>query len=98
MITTREIPEKIKALEPFKCYAVMGLMGLRCVGVKKQNFNYVVYSYLTPILELTSKGELVFFNNLYYSKTTSEIQNVIAEMFKLPQHRNKKVYLKKDLK
>lgn len=44
---------------------------------------YVVYSYSTVILRLNSAGEVMYFDNGYYSRTTSKLQNKIRQAFNL---------------
>lgn len=44
---------------------------------------YIVYSYQTIILRLNSAGEVEYFDNGYYSRTTSRLQNKICQAFKL---------------
>ena len=44
---------------------------------------YLVYSYQTIILRLNSAGEVEYFDNGYYSKTTSRLQNKIKQAFNL---------------
>lgn len=44
---------------------------------------YLVYSYQTIILRLNSAGEVEYFDDGYYSKTTSRLQNKIKQAFNL---------------
>lgn len=44
---------------------------------------YIVYSYQTIILRLNSAGEVEYFDNGYYSRTTSRLQNKIKQAFNL---------------
>lgn len=44
---------------------------------------YLVYSYNTIILRVNSAGEVEYFDDGYYSHTTSRLQNKIRKAFKL---------------
>lgn len=44
---------------------------------------YIVYSYQTVILRLNSAGEVEYFDDGYYSRTTSKLQNRIKQVFSL---------------
>lgn len=44
---------------------------------------YIVYSYQTIILRVNSAGEVEYFDNGYYSRTTSRLQNKIRKAFHL---------------
>ena len=43
---------------------------------------YVVYSYQTIILKVSAKND-IYFDNKYYSRTTSKLQNRIKQAFNL---------------
>lgn len=45
------------------------------------NGNYEVYSYNTLIFKI--EGARLYFNNKYYSKTTSKLQNILIDTFGL---------------
>jgi len=90
MITNNEIAEYIKDLIPFKANSI--------VGFYNQKGIYTIWSYQTPILEMKSDKTLIFFNNLYYSPTTSKTQNIICNMLNLPRKRGKKIYNENSLK
>ena len=42
---------------------------------------YVVYSYDTPILRANRHGEPTYFDNRYFSRTTSRLQGIIRRAF-----------------
>lgn len=42
---------------------------------------YVVLSYATIILECNRHGEPVYFDNAYYSQTTSRLQGIVRRAF-----------------
>lgn len=44
--------------------------------------NYTVYSYQTIILKVYTSGK-IYFDNKFYSSTTSKLQNKIKRVFKL---------------
>lgn len=51
-----------------------------CLNEKRE---YIVYSYQTIILRLNSAGEVEYFDDGYYSRTTSRLQNRIKQAFNL---------------
>ena len=65
-------------LLPFEKGSVVGSIGYR---------NYYVYVGNILILELDEKGLVVWFNNDYYSETTSKIQNIVCKLLNLPKKR-----------
>lgn len=44
------------------------------------NNSYVVYSYQTIILKVSAKND-IYFDDKYYSRTTSKLQNKIKQAF-----------------
>lgn len=44
---------------------------------------YVVYSYQTVILTVKEDGTIIYFDEAFYSATTSKLQNKIREAFHL---------------
>lgn len=93
MITNNEIAKHIENLIPFRAFSVVGFFN--------KDGSYNVWSYQTAILEVrqdSKKKEIVFFNNLYYSPTTSNIQNIICDLLKLPRQRGKQIFSQADLK
>lgn len=67
------IPELIRGEVPFKGNSV---------SAHKVGTEYVVKSYYTTILR-TRNGQVVEFNNEYYSRTTSRLQRIIKYIYKL---------------
>jgi hypothetical protein len=49
------------------------------VTAKREIDGYKVYSYSTLIYSVTNTGE-IYFNNNYYSVTTSKLQNIICRL------------------
>lgn len=90
MINNPQIAEHIENLIPFRAFSVAGFFN--------QSGTFSVWSYATAILEVKPDKELIFFNNLYYSPTTSKVQNIICELLELPHRRNKRIYSQGDLK
>ena len=75
MITQREIEYHLVHKKPFQASNIFA-----CLNEKSE---YIVYSYQTIILRLNSAGEVEYFDDGYYSKTTSRLQNKIRQAFKL---------------
>lgn len=85
-VTNSEREAMIRGIRPFICNASMGVID--------DEGNYLVYSYNTLIFkyEGDNNGKRYYFNNNYYSKTTSRLQNDIKEAFSLDECVEKKVY------
>lgn len=75
MITQKEVTSFLASKKPFQASNVFA-----CLTEKAE---YIVYSYQTIILRLNSAGEVEYFDNGYYSRTTSKLQNKIRQAFKL---------------
>ena len=54
---------------------------------------YIIKSYETVILDLNTKTGELLFNNCYYSRTTSKIQNMIKVAFNLINSKERKCFL-----
>ena len=52
---------------------------------------YEVWSYNKVILKMIDH-KIAYFDNTYYSRTTSRIQNIIKRMYALPKERKKYVF------
>lgn len=75
MINQKQIIKYLQANKPFQASNIFA-----CLTEKSE---YVVYSYSTIILRLNSAGEVEYFDNGYYSRTTSKLQNKIKQVFSL---------------
>ena len=74
--TYRDIPRLLEARQEFDVNSVKAFWNVN-------TNNYEVYSYNTRIF-LQSRGRvLTEFNNKYYSVTTSKLQNMLIDVFKL---------------
>lgn len=79
----REMTRKLERLQDIRGCSVTA---------KQIDKSYIVISYNTPILNLcTTTGEIIF-NNIYYSPTTSRIQNTIKGAFNLSDCKERLVY------
>ena len=75
MITQKQVASYLASKKPFQASNIFA-----CLTEKSE---YVVYSYQTIILRLNSAGEVEYFDDGYYSKTTSRLKNKIRQAFKL---------------
>ena len=75
MINQKEVSSYLARKKPFQASNIFA-----CLTEKSE---YIVYSYQTIILRLNSAGEVEYFDDGYYSKTTSRLQNKIRQAFKL---------------
>lgn len=75
MITQKQVANYLASKKPFQASNIFA-----CLTEKAE---YIVYSYQTIILRLNSAGEVEYFDNGYYSRTTSKLQNKIRQAFKL---------------
>jgi hypothetical protein len=83
MTTYKEIPTKIRYFEDFKGSSVSAIL-------IAQN-TYKVYSYDTLIFEYNyDKSEVKYFDNGYYSNTTSKLQNILIDVFNLNNGKKKR--------
>ena len=75
MITQKQVADFLTNKQPFQASNVFA-----CLTEKAE---YVVYSYQTIILRVNSAGEVEYFDNGYYSRTTSKLQNKIKQAFNI---------------
>lgn len=75
MITQKQVISFLQDKEPFQASNIFA-----CLTEKGE---YIVYSCQTIILRLNSAGEVEYFDDGYYSKTTSRLQNKIKQAFNL---------------
>ena len=75
MINQRQVASYLASKKPFQASNIFA-----CLTEKSE---YIVYSYQTIILRLNSAGEVEYFDDGYYSKTTSRLQNKLRQAFKL---------------
>ena len=75
MIKQTDVSSYLASKKPFQASNIFA-----CLNEKSE---YIVYSYQTIILRLNSAGEVEYFDDGYYSKTTSRLQNKIRQAFKL---------------
>lgn len=75
MVKQNDIIKYLTNKKPFQASNVFA-----CLNEK---YEYIVYSYQTVILRLNSAGEVEYFNDGYYSRTTSKLQNKIKQAFSL---------------
>lgn len=75
MVKQNDIIKYLTNKKPFQASNIFA-----CLTEKGE---YIVYSYQTIILRLNSAGEVEYFDNGYYSHTTSKLQNKIRKAFHL---------------
>ena len=75
MIKQTDVASYLASKKPFQASNIFACL--------TENSEYIVYSYQTVILRLNSAGEVEYFDDGYYSKTTSRLQNKIRQAFKL---------------
>ena len=75
MIKQTDVSSYLASKKPFQASNIFA-----CLNEKSE---YIVYSYQTIILRLNSAGGVEYFDDGYYSKTTSRLQNKIRQAFKL---------------
>ena len=75
MIKQTDVTSYLVNKKPFQASNIFA-----CLNEKSE---YIVYSYQTIILRLNSAGEVEYFDDGYYSRTTSRLQNKIREAFHL---------------
>ena len=74
-LTYKEIPSAIRNLETFKGNSIEALNNTE---------TYKVWSYDTLILKYNKVNkEVEYFDNGYYSTTTSKLQNILIDIFNL---------------
>lgn len=69
----------IRKQEPFKKGSIIGYIN--------QIYNYCISVSKILILQLTKSGLVVWFDNRYYSKITSKVQDIICKMVGLTKNR-----------
>ena len=78
----KQIPEAIRNFETFKGNSVEGLDNIE---------TYKVWSYNTLIFKYNKvDNEVEYFDNSYYSTTTSKIQNILIDIFNLNNGKKKR--------
>ena len=75
MITQKQVAGYLTNKQPFQTSNIFA-----CLTEKSE---YIVYSYQTIILRLNSAGEVEYFDDGYYSRTTSKLQKKVKEAFHL---------------
>ena len=75
MINQKQVSSYLASKKPFQASNIFA-----CLNEKSE---YIVYSYQTVILRLNSAGEVEYFDDGYYSRTTSKLQNKIKQAFNL---------------
>lgn len=75
MIGQTDVAKYLANKKPFQASNIFA-----CLTEKSE---YIVYSYQTIILRLNSAGEVEYFDDGYYSRTTSKLQNKIKQAFNL---------------
>ena len=68
----------IEALYEYKEFTYGGHVKARLYGE-----TYVITDYLTTILVIKRDGSKLYFDNSFYSNTTSKLQNILKEVFNL---------------
>lgn len=80
----RHIERKLEQLRDFTGNSASGMF---------TGTHYIIKSYETVILDLNTKTGELLFNNCYYSRTTSKIQNMIKAAFNLINCKERKCFL-----
>ena len=75
MVKQKDVLRMLLNKNPFQSSNIFA-----CLTEKSE---YLVYSYQTIILRLNSSGEVEYFDDGYYSRTTSRLQNKIKQAFSL---------------
>ena len=75
MITQKQVAGYLTNKQPFQASNIFA-----CLNEKSE---YIVYLYQTIILRLNSAGEVEYFDDGYYSRTTSKLQNRIKQVFNM---------------
>ncbi len=82
--TYRHMERKLEQLRDFTGNSASGMF---------TGTHYIVKSYETLMLYLNTKTGELFFNNCYYSVTTSKLQNMIKAAFNLTDCKERKCFL-----
>lgn len=75
MITQKQVLSYLMDKRPFQASNIFA-----CYD---NNNSYVVYSYQTVILTIKEDGTVIYFDEAFYSATTSKLQNKIRKAFHL---------------
>ena len=75
MIAQKQVASYLASKKPFQASNVFACL--------TETGEYIVYSYQTIILRLNSEGGVEYFDDGYYSHTTSKLQNKIKQAFSL---------------
>lgn len=75
MVKQTDVSSYLASKKPFQASNIFACL--------TESGEYLVYSYQTIILRLNCLGEVEYFDNGYYSKTTSRLQNKIKQAFNL---------------
>ena len=75
MITQKEVLEMLLNKKPFQASNIFATINERG--------EYVVYSYQTVILTIKEDDTVIYFDEAFYSATTSKLQNKTRKAFHL---------------
>lgn len=75
MITQREVLGMLTDKKPFQASNIF--------ATYNERGEYVAYSYQTVILTVKEDGTIAYFDEAFYSATTSKLQNKIRKAFHL---------------
>ena len=75
MITQKQVASYLASKKPFQASNIFATINERG--------EYVVYSYQTVILTVNEDGTISYFDEAFYSATTSKLQNKIRKAFHL---------------
>lgn len=75
MITQKQVISFLQDKEPFQASNIFAIINERG--------EYVVYSYQTVILTIKEDDTVIYFDEAFYSATTSKLQNKIRKAFHL---------------
>ena len=75
MITQKQVASYLASKKPFQASNIFATINERG--------EYVVYSYQTVILTVKEDGTVSYFDEAFYSATTSKLQNKIRKAFHL---------------
>lgn len=75
MITQKQVDSYLSNKKPFQASNIF--------ATTNERGEYVVYSYQTVILTVKEDGTVSYFDEAFYSATTSKLQNKIKQAFDL---------------
>lgn len=75
MIKQTDVASYLASKKPFQASNIFATINERG--------EYVVYSYQTVILTIKEDGTVIYFDEAFYSATTSKLQNEIRKAFHL---------------